>query len=500
MERDSADGVPRGGGNPPESLHFVSVGTLPEAVRQRRRDAPPRPQGGAVGPGELGPQWADALAVARVYRWWTGEGGAPWARAGADEPAGRGGAPRRSYRKRAAVRYKVNPLARFHADMHFAIARAPLLAPAPAGPGERVEFLPFCGRVGAARCGGVGAPAPPASGKRPRTQDELNAAQVDGVRLRVLLVFWAPSYLAAKHQTTSIPSTAEAIAIRLLERFLNHYGVRAVVSVAYVLPRYARAPYEARQAAPARARAHRDRYAETPPAVLAYGAWQLGVAVTMVRPHVILTTCRASSRVVGCSGGLDLGCFASEATKAALAQQPVPGLYAPPPAPEAAASAAPRRAGATPRPKPLSEADADIELPAPLPAVRRTLQNLVTPNAPPRTLRHPDPRLVSRGGAARLYLLRVPHPLQLQRALVAGAGAGSGAEIRHNQVCFTRAVHAIVRIDRERTTTPDVPARRATLPLSRHSPPTATATSTEEPARKRARRNEDRVEDIESDE
>lgn len=489
-----------------EMMHFASVNSLRDAVVQHRRDAPPHPLGGSTVPGILSPQWKDAAAVAKVYRWWTGEGCAPWASPGEDErsSASQGTRERRAYHKRNAVRYKVNPLTRFHIDVHFAIERAHLLGRPPTRRDEVVEFLPFCGKVNASVCGpNMGSSAPSlaaAAGRkrgRDRTQDDQNAAQLGGGAIRILLVFWAPSYLAAKQQSTSIPSTSEALAIAFLERFLSAYRVSARISVAYVLPRYASTPFAARQSAPSRLRAHRDRFAETPPPVLAYGTWQLGVNVAFLRPHVILPTCAASARVVGCTGGLDISCFASEETKAMVAQQSPPRVYgslaalstdSPPLVPTASPNGTP------------SPPDPNVELPPTIPTVRRTLQHLLSPSAPPRTLRHPDQRLTSRGGGTHLYLLRVPHPIQIRRKMLTG---GDSKVLAHNQTNFTKAMHAIARIARESTTTPDVPPQQQQqqhrrqyhaffqppiLPLSRQAPQTLQrAEEAAPPPRKRAR-------------
>jgi len=168
--------------------------------------------------------------------------------------------------------------------------------------------------------------------------------------MRLMLVFWTPSRLAALRQSLHIPATGEAEVLDRLDRLLLSKNLGAVVTVAYLLPRWApppsaydpatcgttgrlisefRRPPRTGVEAPGGGGAGKNgrvsKLQSTHPAVLSYGVWQLGLRICLTRPQAIISTNADLARIIAHTAGLDPRHLCTES-----ARQVVAGLRPPP--------------------------------------------------------------------------------------------------------------------------------------------------------------------------
>lgn len=383
----------------PEVVHMVSMQTNRNKRGRQGSMAPPPPPRRSSSDAAQPPIPADAAAVADVFCWWTGYGRAPWMLHNnrADTKKGEPTAPKKRGRARAATTGKKkksagkrkrtrtgNALFRLDRDMYLALRDA----------SKRFPMIPFAGKT-----------------------IELRASQGsvgETPHIRVVAVLWAPSFLAAKRQSISIRGSSEHGLVQLLDNFMQRQAVDVTLTVAYVLPRWVKAPQPVSSGL-----AHNkvpSKFTRTPPAALAYGAWQLGMRICMLRPHMVLSTSADVARVVGCTGGLDVASLCTEQGKRAISEMPV-----------------------LPIPKGNDQEPLVVELPC----ILRPVQSLTDPQAPPRTLRFP-PKL--RRGVPRtapIQHMRCPHPYQMTKPI---KGPEDGPQRQAARQWFAIAMAKLARV------------------------------------------------------
>ena len=376
------------------STHVVSRQS--QAQDHQRQGAPPVP---GTDPSALIP--AEAAAVADVYTWWTGKGRAPWMigpQAQAIQVLNRHARRRDQKSKRAALRKKKrgnpadptattsthgtlpsgmrrtttgNALYRLDSDLSLSIAAVS-------------KHIPFCG-------------------KTMEIQSQDGPPLDPKTAFRVVLLFWAPTKLVAAQRSLRIAGSSESTLIRMLDTHLRQQAFSTILTVVYLLPRWENNLDKA-VVAQGGARS-KNKFMAAPPSVLAYGLWQLGLRLCLLKPHVIVSTNTNLARVVGCTGGLDVSCLCTPEGKKAVFDMPVPARepsVSEPCSLQPPTTAAAAVVGEDPEQKRDWEATC---LKAP---IQRTVLNLKKPSAPPVQLKHPG-----RGDA--LYHLRCPHPFLLTR-------------------------------------------------------------------------------------
>lgn len=241
----------------------------------------------------------EARAAATVYQWWTGN----------DEPApwlsSLTSATTASNLEFGARSTRGNGLDRLDDDLCGAIRTAVPRA------------LPYCGA--------------------PVNVGDLRSNLAP---LRIMVVFWSPSKLVAARKTVGIKSSSEAMLLSFLDHLFCNKKLRAVVRIAYLLPRWVppsphgvAASYSSSSAAwgmgesrtgvsapggGGYGRNHSSKMMLTHPALLGYGVWQLGLRICLNRPHAVVTTNADLARIVSYTGGLDPRHVCSEAAKKTL--------------------------------------------------------------------------------------------------------------------------------------------------------------------------------------
>lgn len=257
----------------------------------------------------------EALTTAVVYQWWTGEPdplAAPWIQADKENtsltPADLSRHPMGSRSARG------NAIARLDADLCRAIQRG------------NPNCLPFCGKT------------------------EILGNHKNGTPpMRLMLVFWAPSRLTALRQNLHISGTGEEEILDRLDRLLLSKNLGAVVTVAYLLPRWApppsaydpttcgttgrlisefRRPPRTGVEAPGAGHSTRNgrisKLKSTHPSLLSYGVWQLGLRICLTRPQAIISTNADLARIVAHTAGLDPRHLCTESARQVVAGLPPP--------------------------------------------------------------------------------------------------------------------------------------------------------------------------------
>lgn len=262
---------------PPQTIHFMSRYSL----KHRKNDdliSPPE----AEGDGITIP--FDARAMARVYKTWTGSDQVPWmprqvpqTPKNATIPTTRSG--------------QGNALYRLNHDVGTALLSA--LTPEQEG-----QMIPFSGKTVHLKCGGGGAS-----------------------QIRLVVVFWSPSYWAATGQSILEQDSSENSMVNLIRRFMKKHRVDVILSIAYVLPRWIQQQSESendqhsQKPQSTSSMAFPSKFVTTAPASLAYGLWQLGLLTCMLRPDVVISTSGDVARMVGCTGGMEVGSVCNEKAK-----------------------------------------------------------------------------------------------------------------------------------------------------------------------------------------
>lgn len=350
---------------------------------------------------------AEAAAIADVYTWWTGAGKAPWMIESRVQPLqllNRHGERRRLKSKgskgKSKKKNKVlpvsrrttvgNALYRLNSDLSLSLSALG-------------DCIPFCGKTVTIQ------------GCDPHPFDPSRA-------LRLMVVFWSPSKLVATQKTLHILQSSEGKMMTLLEARLQKEAFPTVVTVTYLLPRWkSDLSARMRESLGSDVQKPKNKYMATPPSNLAWGAWQLGIRVCLLRPHAVLSTSADLARILGCTGGLDVIGLCTPEGKRAIFEMPPPAREPPP-----------------------SEDISTLSDQAT--TVHRKVLNLNKSSAPAVMLRHPE-----RGET--FYHLRCPHPYILTRKPLTDQEVANQVSDRN---WFNRLLDRLVRIGQNciDTTTP----------------------------------------------
>ena len=265
---------------PPQTIHLMSRYSL----KHRKNDitSPPGPGSGMVIP-------FDAIAMARVYKTWTGSDRVPWMlqqQKNANTPLCI--APSRACQG--------NALYRLNKDIGKALLSA-------LSPEQEGQMIPFSGKTVNLKCGTTGAP-----------------------QIRLVVVFWSPSYWTATGQSIMEEDSSENNMVNLVRRFMKKHKVDVILSIAYVLPRWVQQQNdpedEPRIKCTNSSMSFPSKFVTTAPASLAYGLWQLGVVNCMLCPDVIMSTSGDVARMVGCTGGMEVESVCTEKAKGVVGTLP----------------------------------------------------------------------------------------------------------------------------------------------------------------------------------
>lgn len=304
---------------------------------------------------------ADALAVVPVYRWWTGQGLPPWIPKNQPQQNEWQEVLNYRFRRHRNKRRKrngdecdtpiTNALLSFTNDLRLVVHQAL----------PRSIFY---------------------AGATIRIQTDNQLLRAGHEPLRVAAVFWSPSKIVARNHSTNIRGSSENQLKNLLENsLLRQHQINLDLSIVYVMPRWipTRRTSSSQQS---------SKFLQTPAASLAWGVWQLGLRLCMLRPHVILTTSTDVARVIACTEGMRVQHIATETSKATLYRLPAPLQ------------------------EPTSQNLDECVLRH---RIERIVINLKDPAAPPRTLQHPPPKPIRGLCPHKLYHLRLPHPFLLTK-------------------------------------------------------------------------------------
>ena len=259
----------------PQTTHFMSRYSL----KTRKNDiiSPP-------GPGDSGLAIPfDAAAMAHVYKIWTGADQAPWMM--------RGQQPQKNPTISQKRSGQGNALCRLNRDVSQALLSA--LTPEQEG-----QMIPFSGKTVNLKCGTKAAP-----------------------QIRLVVVFWSPSYWAAVGQSILEEDSSENSMVNLIQRFMKKHKVDVILSIAYVLPRWVQKNDLEDEQPPRKnnsatsSMAFPSKFVTTAPASLAYGLWQLGLVSCMLCPDIIISTSGDVARMVGCTGGMEVSSVCTEKAK-----------------------------------------------------------------------------------------------------------------------------------------------------------------------------------------
>jgi len=260
----------------PQTTHFMSRYSL----KHRKNDitSPPGPGNGITTP-------FDAIAMARVYKNWTGSDHVPWMPRQQHEGADDTPVPATSSRTSQG-----NALYRLNRDISTALLNA-------LSPEQEGQMIPFSGKTVNLKCG--------------------NASKI-----RLLVVFWSPSYWAATGQSILEEDSSENNMVNLIRRFMKKHNVDVILSIAYVLPRWIQTqndpPRKKTVANSSNTMAFPSKFLTTAPGTLAYGLWQLGALTCMLSPDAVMSTSGDVARMVGCTGGMEVDSVCTEKAKAVV--------------------------------------------------------------------------------------------------------------------------------------------------------------------------------------
>ena len=387
----------------------------------------------------------DAAAVAEVYQWWTEKGRAPWMPEN-EKPIqilNRRNLRRIHLKQRAQNGIRSSPLSALNMDLALTIGSA------------LPQSIPYFGETILIRAASA------------------NTRKVTATTaFRVMVVFWSPTYIAAKRKSVKVKNSSEGQLVQLLEQWFLRFYPNVLLTVAYVVPRwikktgsfghfsnipkqgsigvsqsrqeqidaatYQPVPFSQQDEAGTTTTTttttvlkYRTKFMETHPSVMSYGLWQLGLRVVFTKPHLILSTNADVARVISCTNSMDYGVLANPQIRDNIFYNIQPAAREPPlPAKEQEqqqkgplAALIIQQTTATSQPKTQMDThttnreqwnkQCDVGL------VRRTVPNLHHPRGQPRVLSWPGNYNKKNKGCVLdqapfvLYNWRIPHPFLL---------------------------------------------------------------------------------------